>query len=177
MPDLKSLYRDIILDHYRSPRRRGELANPPAIRSEGFNPLCGDEVVVTFEVTDGVVSDLAVNGQGCSISQASASMMSEAVVGKSLDEIRELTDRFKAMMGIKPEGGESNGERSGDNAAADGDSDVEPGDLQSLGDLEAMRGVIKFPVRIKCATLAWNALLTGLDDVADDVNASAGSAS
>ncbi len=147
MADLQSLYRDIILDHYRSPRRRGELPSPPAHRSEGFNPLCGDEVVLTFEIEDGVVSDLAVAGQGCSISQASASMMSEAVVGKPIEEVRELVSKFKAMMGIEIE---------------------DAGEIGSMGDLEAMRGVVKFPVRIKCATLAWNALLSGLDEAAGD---------
>ncbi len=174
MPDLQSLYRDIIMDHYRSPRRRGELTSPPAIRSEGFNPLCGDEVVVTFEVNDDiagdttsdiVVSDIAIGGQGCSISQASASMMSEAIVGKSLSEIRELASRFKAMMGITLENGKSE--------AAVGEADG----FQSLGDLEAMRGVIKFPIRIKCATLAWNALLAGLDDLESAANAPADSTS
>ena len=185
MADLQSLYRDIILDHYRSPRRRGELASPPAHRSEGFNPLCGDEVLLTFEITDGAVSDLAVSGQGCSISQASASMMSEAVLGKSIDEVRELARRFKAMMGIEtgshggaggagsPAAGADSAGTGGpatdgtgtDSPAADGADSL--GGADSMGDLEAMRGVIKFPVRIKCATLAWNALLTGLDEALD----------
>ena len=80
MPDLEDLYREIILDHYRSPRNRGELDSPPAHRVEGFNPLCGDEIVVYLEVTDGVVTDVRISGQGCSISQSSASMMSSATV-------------------------------------------------------------------------------------------------
>ena len=86
MPDLEDLYREIILDHYRNPRNRGELASPPAVRVEGFNPLCGDEVVVYLDVADGVVQDLKIAGQGCSISQSSASMMSAARTGLGRSE-------------------------------------------------------------------------------------------
>src|SRR6201996_2197469 len=94
---LEDLYREIILDHYRSPRNRGELETPPATRAEGFNPLCGDEIVVYLELDDpskgddALVSDIRIGGQGCSISQASASMMSSAVKGKTVGEIAELT--------------------------------------------------------------------------------------
>ena len=84
MPGLEDLYREIILDHYRAPRNRGELAVPPAHRVEGFNPLCGDEVVLYLDVDDGIVTDVKIAGQGCSISQASTSMMSAAVKGKPL---------------------------------------------------------------------------------------------
>jgi nitrogen fixation NifU-like protein len=153
MPGLEDLYREIILDHYRNPRNRGELDAPPAHRVEGFNPLCGDEIVVFLDVHDGVVDDIRIGGQGCSISQSSASMMSAAVKGKSVDEVRDLTKAFKAMMSIH----ESSLE--GDDTEAD-----EVGDLP-LGDLEALRGVVKFPVRIKCATLSWNTLAQGLDEV------------
>src|SRR5580698_3907451 len=100
MPGLEDLYREIILDHYRSPRNRGELESPPARRVEGFNPLCGDEVVVTLEVNDGVVSDIKIAGTGCSISQSSASLMSAAVKGKPVPEVRELIRTFKGMMSI-----------------------------------------------------------------------------
>src|SRR6202022_43603 len=86
MPGLEDLYREIILDHSRNPRNRGELSTPPALRVEGFNPLCGDEIIVYLIVTDGVVSDLRIGGQGCSISQSSASMMSAAVKGKTVSE-------------------------------------------------------------------------------------------
>jgi nitrogen fixation NifU-like protein len=156
MPGLEDLYREIILDHYRNPRNRGELPVPPAHRVEGFNPLCGDEIVVYLEVgDDDRVTDLRIAGQGCSISQSSASMMSAAVKGKSLAEIAELTKAFKAMMSIHE-------------SALDGDADGAPelDDVPdvSLGDLEALRGVVKFPVRIKCATLAWNTLAQGLDE-------------
>src|SRR5512138_1028532 len=95
MPGLEDLYREIILDHYRNPRNRGELPTPPAVRSEGFNPLCGDEVQVYLEVHDGVVDDIRIGGQGCSISQSSASMMSQAVKGRSVPEARALVHAFK----------------------------------------------------------------------------------
>ena len=100
MPGLEDLYREIILDHYRNPRNRGELPTPPAHKVEGFNPLCGDEIVVYLDVDGGVVSDLRIGGQGCSISQSSASLMSGAVKGKSLPEVRNLIRTFKAMMSI-----------------------------------------------------------------------------
>ncbi len=100
MPGLEDLYKEIILDHYRNPRNRGELP-PPACKAEGFNPLCGDEIVVTLTLDENeVIQDIAIGGQGCSISQSSASMMSAAVKGKSVTEVRELTDQFKTMMSI-----------------------------------------------------------------------------
>src|ERR1043165_8817822 len=153
MPGLEDLYREIILDHYRNPRNRGELPTPPAHRVEGFNPLCGDEIVVYLTVDDGVVTDLKIGGQGCSISQSSASMMSAAVKGKTVDEVRELTKAFKAMMSIHEAGLEG----------ADADDEI-PDDVK-LGDLEALRGVVKFPVRIKCATLSWNTFGQGLEEL------------
>src|SRR5438270_5124613 len=154
MPGLEDLYREIILDHYRNPRNRGELPAPPAKRVEGFNPLCGDEVVVFLDVgDDGLVRDIKIDGQGCSISQSSASMMSAAVKGKTVDEARAMTRSFKAMMSIH--------ESSLDGAEGDA-AGVDP--EIKLGDLEALRGVVKFPVRIKCATLSWNTLTQGLDE-------------
>jgi len=158
MPGLEDLYREIILDHYRNPRNRGELAVPPAHRVEGFNPLCGDEIVVYLEVSDdGTVDDIRISGQGCSISQSSASMMAAAVKGKTVDEVRDLTKAFKAMMSIHESA--LDGEAVEDGAPEpDGVPDVK------LGDLEALRGVVKFPVRIKCATLAWNTLGQGIDE-------------
>src|SRR5215207_33550 len=150
MPGLDDLYREIILDHYRSPRNRGELP-PPAAHAVGHNPLCGDEIDVYLQVEDGVVSDIKVGGQGCSISQSSASMMSQAVKGKSVDEVRALVRRFKGMMSLEEL--DEDGEVVDD---ADGAADVK------LGDLEALQGVVKFPVRIKCATLAWNTLTEAL---------------
>jgi len=155
MAGLEDLYREIILDHYRAPRNRGELPAPPAHKVEGFNPLCGDEVVLYLDVDDdGLLRDVRTGGQGCSISQASTSMMSAAVKGQSLPEARRLIRAFKALMSIHESKleGESDGE---DGAALDG---------VRLGDLEALQGVVKFPVRIKCATLAWNTLEQGLDE-------------
>ncbi|HEX6419145.1 MAG TPA: SUF system NifU family Fe-S cluster assembly protein [Acidimicrobiales bacterium] len=163
MPGLEDLYREIILDHYRNPRNRGELSAPPARRVEGFNPLCGDEIVVYLQVEDGLVKDIRIGGQGCSISQSSASMMSSAVKGKSLDEVRALSRAFKAMMSIHEQSldGDGNGDESGDD-----EGEAAPDVEVKLGDLEALRGVVKFPVRIKCATLSWNTLLQAIDEPA-----------
>ena len=155
MPGLEDLYREIILDHYRSPRNRGELPIPPAHKAEGFNPLCGDEVILYLDIEDGTVTDVKIGGQGCSISQASTSMMSAAIKGKSVEEARRLIGAFKALMSIH----ESKLEGESDGA----DLQAELDGVQ-LGDLEALQGVVKFPVRIKCATLAWNTLQQGLDE-------------
>ncbi len=146
MPGLEDLYREIILDHYRTPRNRGELP-PPAAHAVGHNPLCGDEIDVYLQVNDDVVTDVKVGGQGCSISQSSASMMSQAIKGHSVAEVRALVRRFKGMMSI-------------DEDAAEGEQ-IPDADIK-LGDLEALQGVVKFPVRIKCATLAWNTLIEAL---------------
>jgi nitrogen fixation NifU-like protein len=157
MAGLEDLYREIILDHYRSPRNRGELPVPPAHKVEGFNPLCGDEVVLYLEVdadTD-TVRDVKIAGQGCSISQASTSMMSAAVKGKSLEETRQLIRAFKALMSIHES------KLEGESDGSDLQADLEG---VRLGDLEALQGVVKFPVRIKCATLAWNTLQQALDE-------------
>ena len=158
MPGLEDLYREIILDHYRNPRNRGELPTPPAHRVEGFNPLCGDEIVVYLELDDeGRVGDIRIGGQGCSISQSSASMMSAAVKGKTLAEVRDLTRAFKAMMSIHEQ-------EIGGDGEADDDGAAEEAPEVRLGDLEALRGVVKFPVRIKCATLSWNTLAQGIEE-------------
>ncbi len=148
MPGLEDLYRELILDHYRTPRNRCEL-EPPALKADGHNPLCGDEITVYIEVEgdgeDAIISDIKVGGQGCSISQSSASMMSQAMKGKTVAENRALARRFKTLMGI------------------DGVEPVEGDDAIDLGALEALQGVVKFPVRIKCAVLSWNTLLQALD--------------
>ncbi|MEY4173752.1 MAG: hypothetical protein RI900_917 [Actinomycetota bacterium] len=145
MPGLEDLYREIILDHHRNPRNRGELP-PPAAHAVGHNPLCGDEIEIYLQVADGIVADVKVGGQGCSISQSSASMMSQAVKGKPVHEVQALVRRFKGMMSIPDDDG----------------NPIEPDPDVKLGDLEALQGVVKFPVRIKCATLAWNTLLEAL---------------
>ena len=150
MAGVEDPYREIILDHYRTPRNRGELETPPATKVDGHNPLCGDEITVYLQVDgagdDAVVTDVKIGGQGCSISQSSASMMTGAVMGKTVGEIRAVTRRFKTMMGL-------------DNIEAQaGDDEVD------LGDLEALQGVVKFPVRIKCAVLGWSTLTSALDE-------------
>jgi nitrogen fixation NifU-like protein len=165
MPGLEDLYREIILDHYRSPRNRGELESPPAQRVEGFNPLCGDEIVVTLEVTDGLVSDIKIAGSGCSISQSSASLMSAAVKGKPVPEVRDLIRTFKGMMSIH-ESTLPAGAAAGTDPSTTAVEPLEPEaiDIDALGELAALQGVVKFPVRIKCATLSWNTLAQGLDE-------------
>ncbi len=145
MPGLEDLYREIILDHHRNPRNRGELP-PPAPHAVGHNPLCGDEIDVYLQVEGDVVTDVKVGGQGCSISQSSASMMSQAIKGRPVAEVRALVRRFKGLMSIPDEDG----------------NPIEPDPDVKLGDLEALQGVVKFPVRIKCATLSWNTLLDAL---------------
>lgn len=158
MPGLEDLYREIILDHYRTPRNRGELPTPPASVAQGHNPLCGDEITVYLQIDGDLVSDVKVGGQGCSISQSSASMMTQAIKGRSVDDVKALVRRFKGMMSIDvPESADD------DDADQDGDGDSPVENQADLGDLEALRGVVKFPVRIKCATLAWNTLLDALD--------------
>src|SRR3981189_459972 len=133
MPGLEDLYREIILDHYRAPRNRGELPVPPARKAEGFNPLCGDEVVLYLDIDAdaGVVRDVKIEGQGGSISQASTSMMSAAVKGQPIADARQLIRAFKALMSIHESKleGESDGS---DGAALEG---------VRLGDLEALQGV------------------------------------
>jgi nitrogen fixation NifU-like protein len=167
MPGLEDLYREIILDHYRNPRNRGELPAPPAHSETGFNPLCGDEITLYLQLDGDQLADVKLTGQGCSISQSSASMMSTAIKGKSLAEVRATIRKFKSMMSIHEQrldgpgdgdGAEdARGAQTGGTAAGDADPEV------SLGDLEALQGVVKFPVRIKCATLSWNTLSQALD--------------
>ncbi len=142
---IDDLYREVILDHYRNPRRRGRL-NHDAVHAEGTNPSCGDSFSVDVLFGDGVIADIATQGEGCSISQASGSMMADAVVGLSFEEARDLAVRFKAMMSITAEG-------TGAGATGGPVDPDRPG--AALGDLEALQGVRKFPVRIRCADLAW----------------------
>jgi nitrogen fixation NifU-like protein len=132
------LYREIILDHWRSPRHHGEVAEPD-VRIHGDNPLCGDEVLLTLRFDADRVGDIAFTGHGCSISRASASMMCEQVSGEEVENAEELISRFRAMM---LEGGDA--------------------DELDLGDLEALQGVARMPARIKCAVLPWNALREAL---------------
>jgi nitrogen fixation NifU-like protein len=146
MSSLDELYREVILDHYRHPRKRGSLPDPDA-HAEGQNPMCGDEIALDLGFEGDLIAAVRVSGQGCSISQASASMMAEAVEGKTVAEARALTHRFKVMMGIE----------EGD----PGVDETRPG--ATIGDLESLQGVRRFPVRIKCADLPWATLLEALD--------------
>ena len=131
---LDDLYREILLDHYRSPRNRGHLAGANA-QADGANPLCGDQITVELLVDDdGRVTDVAFEGSGCSISQASSSMMTGYVKGRTADEALAGVEAFQRMM-----------------------VDGEPLD-EEFGDIEALAGVRKFPVRVKCASLAWKTL-------------------
>ena len=141
-----------IRDSYRSPRNQGELPTPPAIMEEGFNPLCGDDVKVYVLVEDKIIKEIRIGGQGCSISQASASMMTESVLGKTLDEAKEVFESFKKMMSV----------HENDLNSTESSSDETP---SFLGDLEALKGVVKYPVRIKCATLGWNTFDQIIDSV------------
>jgi nitrogen fixation NifU-like protein len=132
-PQLDELYQEIIVDHYRSPRNKGPLPDA-MISCQRDNPFCGDEITVELTIEDGVVKELMWDGRGCSISQASASMMSEELAGKPVDEALAFAGHFRELMQGK-----------GDEAQ-----------WEELGDLEALKGVTKFAVRVKCATLAWS---------------------
>ena len=136
---LDELYRELILDHYKNPHHREKLQDPD-VTAEGYNPLCGDEIEMELDFDGDRLAAIGVRGRGCSISQASASMMADVVEGKSVEEIRGLTDEFTAMM-RQP------------------DAPVP----EHLGDLEALQGVAKFAVRVKCATLAWHTLGEGIE--------------
>ena len=149
MSGLEDLYREVILDHYRSPRNRGELECPPAHRGEGFNPLCGDDVVLYILADGDTITDVKIGGNGCSISQASASMMSTAIKGKTFQEAEAINKAFKRSLSLSDED-DAEDDSAGNNAAGH--------EAVDLGDLQALQGVMKFPVRIKCATLGWNVL-------------------
>ena len=141
--ELDDLYREVILDHYRSPRNSRTLQTPD-IETRGFNPFCGDEVVLQLKVDEaGVIGEISQGGYGCSISQASASILSELLRGKTLEQGEQLSGAFREMM---------KGEELSDDQ------------LEAMGDLEALQGVRKFPIRIKCALLPWAALDDGVTE-------------
>ncbi len=145
--DLATLYREVIVDHGRRPRNHGHLADPTA-SADGINPLCGDELHIELDVRDGMVHDVAFTGQGCAISQASASLMTEALKGRPLADAQALFERVHAML-VAPPG---------------------TADTDGLGKLAALSGVSEFPTRVKCASLAWQAVRAALD--ADDADRS-----
>ncbi|PLS02651.1 Fe-S cluster assembly sulfur transfer protein SufU [Neobacillus cucumis] len=136
--DLDALYRRVIMDHYKKPRNRGVLEDGSHTINMN-NPTCGDRIQLTFKVEDGIVKDAKFEGEGCSISMSSASMMTQAIKGKKVEEALQMSGIFSEMMLGK-----------------------EPDDSIDLGDIEALQGVAKFPARIKCATLAWKAMEKGL---------------
>ena len=138
--NLDQLYRSVIMDHYKNPRNKGSLDND-AVTIDMNNPTCGDRIHLTLKVTDGVVEDAKFDGEGCSISMSSASMMTQIVKGKKIEEALELSEIFSKMMM-----GEEYSEK------------------YDLEDVEALQGVAKFPARIKCATLAWKAMEKGVKE-------------
>ncbi len=144
MPEgLDDLYQDVILDHYRRPRHQGLLPHPD-LKSEGFNPFCGDQVILTLGLDDaGCISDVGFQGEGCSISQASASMLAGHLDGLTLDEAEGLVRTFKGVM----QGEQLTEEQE-----------------ESLGDIVALQGVRQFPIRIKCALLGWTTLQDAIAD-------------
>jgi nitrogen fixation NifU-like protein len=142
MADLfDDLYRELILDHYKKPRNHGAIPDAP-IHVEGVNPVCGDEIHLDLEVNGGVIDEIGFWGQGCSISQSSASMMTERLKGRPAEEAQRVMGQVRAMLV--------------DGALPD----------RELGDLEALEGVAKLPVRVKCALLCWNVLEQGLREAA-----------
>lgn len=140
MAALDDLYKEVILDHYKSPRNKRALEVATVTRQKN-NPLCGDEIAIHANLSDGVIKEITFEGQGCSISQASASMLTESVQGKAIDEADDLAAGFRGMMEGK----------------------IEP-DEDTFGDLVALKGVAKYPVRIKCAVLAWDVLQDALGE-------------
>jgi len=148
MSDLRELYQQLILDHNKSPRNFRELADADHA-SEGFNPLCGDHLHVYVKLTDDRIDDVSFQGTGCAISKASASMMTAAVKGKTLEEAQELFKDFHSMV--------------------TGCLDVPP-DADRIGKLAVFSGVREYPARVKCATLAWHTLQAALDDQSQPVS-------
>lgn len=150
MDDLRALYQEVILDHYKRPRHFGALDDANR-RAEGTNPLCGDQVTVYARVEDGVIREVSFEGMGCAISTASASLMTEALTGKTLEEAQDLHELFHGLL-------------TGEGAGPADSSEAE------LGKLEVLAGVREFPVRIKCATLAWHALRAALRGAEEPVS-------
>ncbi|MFC7064015.1 Fe-S cluster assembly sulfur transfer protein SufU [Halobacillus seohaensis] len=139
--NLDTLYRQVIMDHYKNPRNRGSVEGDH-LTVDMNNPTCGDRIELQLQVNDGVVEDAKFDGEGCSISMSSASMMTQAIQGKSVDEVLKMSRIFSNMML---------------------GNEVED-DTLDLGDIESLQGVSKFPARIKCATLAWKAMEKGVDE-------------
>lgn len=146
MSELRDLYQEVILDHNRRPRNFGALASANH-QAEGYNPLCGDKVTVLLDLEGGRIEDIAFQGSGCAISTASASLMTEALKGRTEEEARALFQDFHGLV--------TTGEGEGS---------------EELGKLAVFSGVREFPMRVKCATLAWHTLLAALDDKSQPVS-------
>ena len=146
MSDLREIYQEVIFDHYRTPRNCRALAGANH-KAEGYNPLCGDKVVVYLKIDDGVIRDASFEGVGCAISTAAASLMTEALKGRRIGEVEDLFGEFHDMVTGK-----------------------ETGAHPRLGKLEVLAGVREFPTRVKCATLAWHAVLAALKDQREPVS-------
>ncbi|MCB4756196.1 MAG: SUF system NifU family Fe-S cluster assembly protein [Elusimicrobia bacterium] len=144
------LYREVILDHFKSPRNRGSLTGANA-KAEGTNPFCGDRITITALIQKDVLKDVTFEGHGCAISQASASMMTSMVKGKTLKEATALTSFIKKIFGVENASLTSNGAKPALT-------------MDTIGDFQALEGVKKYPVRIKCALLSWNTLLQCLEE-------------
>ena len=147
MSELRELYQEVILDHNRRPRNFGELEGADR-HADGYNPLCGDKLAVYVNLDGDVITDVSFLGSGCAISKASASLMTDAVKGKTLDEAQQLFERFYHMV-TKSE---------------------MPADVESLGKLAVLAGVRDYPTRVKCASLAWHTLRAAFDDVHEQVS-------
>lgn len=139
--NLDNLYRQVIMDHYKNPRNKGSLEDG-SLTVDMNNPTCGDRIHLTMNVDDGKVTNAKFEGEGCSISMASASMMTQAIIGQDIEDALKLSGIFSDMIQGK---------------------DFDEDDLD-LGDIEALQGVSKFPARIKCATLAWKAMEKGIKE-------------
>ncbi len=151
MGGVEELYREVILDHFKAPQNRGTLANANA-KADGMNPLCGDQLTLSGVLEHGRLTDIRFEGHGCAISQSAASMLTQIVKGKTIEELKHLTTLYKAMFGVEVEGDKTNAVTAS-----------EPS--EELGDLVALEGVKKYPVRIKCALLSANTLLEMISKV------------
>ena len=149
MSDLRELYQEVILDHSRNPRNYGRLNNPTH-EARGHNPLCGDDITIYLKMDGDTVESISFEGSGCAISTSSASLMSEMLKGKQIEEIRSIFDSFHEMV-------------TGDPTQK---AEIPP----DMGKLAVMAGVREFPIRVKCATLGWRALLAALQEIGDTIS-------
>lgn len=142
MEELRELYQEVILDHNKNPKNYFELESPTHT-AEGHNPLCGDRVTIYLKVEDDIITDISFQGSGCAISKSSTSLMTTVLKGKTISEVKDLFNSFQKMV------------------TSDSDFEV---DLESLGKLAVFSGVREYPVRVKCASLAWHTVLAALEE-------------